>query len=161
MSASEKIRELARNIGLCDQHYDAWDCNWSISDLIDYFLSNPNWCMKNKFPAIETFKKYGDSDEVRSKGVFIDMAVTSRAMLSTYAFIKCSVGMIVNRVCTMYFRDACKAKVIIDSGGVLMVNIYDSSEVDIETRGTGRAIVNQFGDIKPVIKGSNIKFRKK
>lgn len=161
MNASEKIREEARKIGLCDQHYNAWNPDWSVADLIDYFLSNPNWCMKNRFPSVDIFKKYGDTDEVREKGVFVDMAVTSRAVLPTYAFMKCSVGMLVNRVCSMYFRDGCKAKVIVDSGGVLMVNVYDSSEVDVETRGTGRAIVNQFGNVKPIIKGTNIKFRKK
>lgn len=161
MNASEKIREDARRAGLCDQHYDAWKPEWTIPQLIDYFLQNPNWCMKNHFPPVETFLKYGNTNEVRNKGVFVDDAVTARALLSTYVFMKCVVGMLVNRVCSMYFRDGCKAKVIAESGAILSVSIYDSSEVEIETRGTGKAMVYQYGDVQPILKGNNIKFRKK
>lgn len=161
MNASEKIREAARSAGLCDQHYQTWNRDWTIPEMVDYFIANPNWCMKNHFPTADMFKKYGDSDEVRGKGVFVDTAVTSRSMLPTYVFMRCSVGMIVERVCSIYLRDGCTAKIIVDKGGVLMVNVYDSCEVEVETRDGGRAIVNQHGDIKPSMKGKNIKYRKK
>lgn len=161
MNTSEKIREAARKAGLCDEHYKSWDINWSISDMVDYFMRNPNWCMQTRFPSIDMFKKYGDGNELCKKGVFVDMAVTTRAVLSNYIFLKCFVGVICDNVCSMYFRDGCKAKIIVDSGGIAMLDIYDGSEIDVETRGTGRVIVNQFGDVKPVMKGNNIKYHKR
>lgn len=161
MNISQKIREDARSFGLCDEHYNAWNPKWSISELADYLLSNPNWCMKEHFPTFEMFKKYGDSDEVRAKGVFVDASVTFRAKLSTYIFIRCFVGLIVSHVCTLYFRDGGKGKVVVEDGGVCMINIYDSAEVEVETRGTGKAMVNMFGDVTPALNGKNIKLKRR
>lgn len=161
MSISETIREEARKVGLCDQHYQAWNKDWTISDMVQYFLTNPTWCMQKHFPTIAMWEEYADSKDVQGMGVFVKKAVTSRTMLPRYVFIKSTVGLLCGNVCRIFFSQGCKAKIIVENGGILMVDVYDDCQVEIETKGTGRATVFQYGSVKPILKGSNTKLKDK
>lgn len=158
MTLSEEILNQAVAAGLCAEHTEQWDTKWSEEDLIRYYKTNPNWCMERHFPSLETMKKHRHPE----MGVFVDEAVTMRATDLSYIFLSCRAGIITGAITRLYFGLDSKAKIIVESSGHLVVDIYDNAEVEIELRGKAKCMVFLYGDVRPVITGSkNYKIKDK
>lgn len=161
MNLSEEQRIKARSLGLGDEHYSGWNLKWTPADLAKYYLDNPDWCMEQHFPSLEDLKANLNGDSFRALGVFVDASATARATLPRYVFVKSYIGMLVGNVTRMYLSEGSKAKIIVENGGFLIVDYYDDCEIDIETRGSGKCIINQKGTIDPKVNGPHIKIRKR
>lgn len=144
--------------GLCEQHTKAWDKNWNVKELLEYYKTNPNWCLERHFPSKEILEKYQDN----SMGIYVGKTIPMRATERCYIFIDCMMGIITNAVTRFYFGLNSRASIVVEDGGDLAVDVYDNTELKIELRGSARCTVYQYGENVPEITGSkNFKIRNK
>lgn len=162
MNVSKQLKNTAISLGICKEHADKWDNDWTTEDLVNYFMTNPNWCLKRHFPSHEILKRNFNNTFVQSKGVFVDSDVTLRAVDSSYVFLNCRSGIITKDVCRLYFGIGGVARIIVESNGYLTVDVYDDVDLDIELRdNSSKLVVFQYGDRTPKVKGKNFKIVKK
>lgn len=150
MTLSEDILRQAVASGLCAEHTEKWDSEWSVQDMLRYYKANPNWCMERHFPSLDVMRKYRDEQ----MGIFVDEAVTMRATDLIYIFLNCRAGIITNTVTRFYFGLDSKAKIIVESNGRLVLDLYDNAEIEIELRGKGKCTIYNYSDNIPVVTGS-------
>lgn len=159
---NNKLLNDAVGIGLCAEHTEGWNPDWSKSDLIDYYKANPDWCLEKHFPSLAFLKEHFNDYETKQKGVFVDSFVTLRATQLTYIFNNCKVGVITNSVTRLYFGLNTEARIIVEDGGDLVIDCYDKGKIDVELRGSARLVVYKRGDYEINVTGSkNFKIRDK
>ena len=149
-------------MGLCAEHTEGWNPEWDKSDLIDYYKTNPNWCLERHFPSLAFLKEYFSDNETKQKGVYVDSFVTLRATELNYIFNNCRVGIITSAITRLYFGLDTEARIIVEDGGDLVIDCYDKGKIDVELRGNARLIVYRRGDYEINVTGSkNFKIRDK
>lgn len=161
-NVSNRLLVDAVSKGLCKEHTEAWDTEMGIPALVAYYKANPNWCLERHYPSLAFMDAHFNTKDVRKMGVYINRNEALRATDLIYVFNNCTVGIITSAVTRFYFGLDSKAKIIVEDGGILTIDSYDNTELDIELRGKARCIVYQYGDVSPRITGSkNYKIRKK
>lgn len=157
-----KLKNDAVSAGLCAEHTDGWNPNWDKSALIDYYKTNPNWCLERHYPSLAVLNEYFNDDFTKQKGVYVNAFVTLRATDLCYIFNNCKVGVITNAITRLYFGLKTEARIIVENDGDLVIDCYDSGKIDIELRGNARCTIYKRGDYEINITGSkNFKIRDK
>lgn len=82
MGLSERMRDEARGLGLCNQWYDEWG-SASKADLARKFIDGLDFCIANDWPSVDVIKRdFGD--------VIHDLAFTlTRVSTSTARVLLC------------------------------------------------------------------------
>ena len=161
MNISETLLKAATIKNACVERIDAWDKNWETESLIAYYKANPDWCLRNKFPSLPLLEQHFASEDVCRMGVFVSKSIAMRVTDDCYVFNNCKAGLICNIVSTVCFGLASKAKIIVESEGDLRIDYYDNTQIEVETKGTGKCTIYQYGSIAPTVTGKNIRIRDK
>ncbi|MEG1289568.1 MAG: hypothetical protein RRY36_09120 [Bacteroidaceae bacterium] len=159
MSLSETLLRDAIAKKACIERTSTWDKNWDSKALVTYYKANPNWCLKNRFPSLAILEQYFLTEEVYKMGVFISKSIAMRITEPCYIFNNCKAGIVCSTISTVYFGLSSKAKIIVDSEGDLRIDYYDNTQIEIETKGTGKCTIYQYGPIAPIIIGKNIRIK--
>lgn len=114
-------------------------------ELIDYYKTIPNWCLENKYPALEVLKEYNGIDD----GFHVDCDVDVVADKQTYVFNNCK-GIVRTKFNVddpffpmLYFGLGCNMELVVD-GGRCTVELYDTSDVDIKEINGGICTVYNY-----------------
>lgn len=159
---SDKLLTKAVDAGLCAEHTTAWNSDWSHSDLVNYYKTNPNWCLERHFPSLDILQECFNDSLTKSMGVYVNSFVTLRATDLCYVFNNCKVGVITSAVTRLYFGLNTEAHIIVEDGGNLVIDCYDNGKIDVELRGSARLTVYKYGDYEIKVTGSkNYKIRDK
>lgn len=116
MRLKETLMEDARRGGICAPGYELMR-GYDRDGLIDYYLTNPDWCMERGFPSLELLRR--EFSDIEDKGVFIDRTFDGEVFdkLQTYIFHDCKGTIRVamdydNAVIPMlYFANGCNIRV--------------------------------------------------
>lgn len=159
---SDELLKLAMRAGLCAEHTQQWNRDWSEEELLNYYKTNPNWCLERRFPSLDLMRKYFKTPLAKNKGVYIDDYVTMRADGLCYIFNNCTVGVITGGVSRFYFGLGSIGKIIVEDVADCVIDYYDDSQIEVELRGKARLTVYRYGDKDiSIIGGTNYKVRDK
>lgn len=159
---SQILKKGAVAAGLCAEHTADWNPEWDKAALVEYYKTNPNWCLSRHYPSLDVLKKHFNDDFTRNAGVYVDSFVTLRATDLCYIFNNCKVGVITKGITRLYFGLDTEARIIVEDGGDLVIDCYDSGKIDVELRGNARLVIYKYGDYEINVTGSkNFKIKDK
>lgn len=124
----------ARDGGICLEGYETMrSCDRDA--MIDYYITNPDWCLERGFPDMQTL--VDNFSDIEDKGVFINKQFNGEVLdeLQTYIFHNCS-GHIRVRLNTekklipmLYFANGCD--MVIECDDNISVPLYIFGENDV------------------------------
>lgn len=134
----ETLMKGARENGICAEGYNEMR-NFSLDELVDYYIKNPDWCMERDFPGIRMLAS--TFSNCRDKGIFIKDTFFGETMdeLQAYIFHNCK-GEIETRlnvekaiIPMFYFANGCDMH--IHCGENIKIPIYIFGHNHITTSG--------------------------
>lgn len=124
----ETLMEDARRGGICAPGYELMR-GYDRDGLIDYYLTNPDWCMERGFPSLELLRR--EFSGIEDKGVCVGRTFDGEVFdkLQTYIFHDCKGTIRVamdydNAVIPMlYFANGCKIRVECEQKNEPAINV--------------------------------------
>lgn len=71
MDKKESLMHGARTNGICLDGYNVMR-SANTEALIDYYVQNPDWCMKRSYPPLDEMRNFVDIETRTAHGIFID-----------------------------------------------------------------------------------------
>lgn len=84
----ENLMREAREGGICLEGYERMRSS-SRSEMIDYYIQNPDWCLERNFPDLQTLAtRFAD---ITHKGMYVNHVFNGEVLdsLQTYIFHNC------------------------------------------------------------------------
>lgn len=135
--------EIPKN--MCKEYQEKIAYDNSKQNLIYLYKTIPNWCLENKYPALEVLKEYNGIDD----GFYVDCDVDVVADKQVYVFNNCK-GIVRTKFNVddpffpmLYFGLNCEISLVVD-GGRCTVELYDTSDVDIKEINGGICTVYNY-----------------
>lgn len=69
---SRELKAQARELGLCDEWYGAWDEDSTFDELIGKFIAGYDFCIEHDWPDVKYVNKHFPKPVLRANGVFCD-----------------------------------------------------------------------------------------
>lgn len=142
----ETLLDMARKSGVCTDGYGKMLRLSDKGELVDYYLTIPDWCLERNFPDLQTLRDH--FSDVTEKGVFVGRTFDGEEFSSrqAYVFHDCNgtirVAMdIENAIIPMlYIANGCRLRIICDrqeySGMPIPVPVYVFGDNEVETFGS-------------------------
>lgn len=114
----EKLMNIARAKGICDEGYEELTNTVDKSAMVDYYIANPDWCLERDFPSLQMLKEsFSDCED---KGVFVGKTFHGEEFrdLQTYVFHDCKgtikVGLNTTKaiIPMLYLANGCRLRVV-------------------------------------------------
>lgn len=127
---SVMLREMARSHGMCDKFYNKWKDDEDLDSMLDMFVDNQDFCVKNDFPSAEFISKYVDVDDLHRHNVYIDEDID---------------------ICTDKSEDyvvlgECCGTIRIKGFAVSNITLRHGCSIDVKTEGFARVFIRVFDD---------------
>lgn len=112
-SIEEILKDKARGTGMCREGLSKI-ATGDKAEMVDYYLSIPDWCLERDFPDLQTLTElFADCE---SKGLYVNKKFNGEVLddLQTYVFHNCSgeikVGLNIDkgRIPMLYFANGCR-----------------------------------------------------
>jgi len=140
MELKEILMKEARERGICDDGFRTI-MSGSAEDMVQHYLSIPDWCLERNFPTLPVLKKH--FADLGDKGVFVGRTFHGEVLndLQTYVFHKCTgtikVGLNIERgiIPMLYLANGCKLH-IVGTGDIRPKKAKERSVVPIYTFGS-------------------------
>ena len=119
MQLKEMLMEEARRGGICADGFREMRTD-SLSELVDFYVANPDWCMERDFPSLEILRR--EFSDIEDKGVYIGRTFNGEVFSDkqVYIFHDCKGTIRVgwdmdNAVIPMlYFANGCDITIVSD-----------------------------------------------
>jgi len=124
---SDNLKQMAINNGLCQDHIKSWR-NYSDEELIEYYVTNPCWCIERNFPSNKFIIDNFIQSDLNKHGIFINDKLTDKDIKNNTLIISDCVGEIgVNayRVVRAYVSGNSHIKFKIIENAILIVDCYN------------------------------------
>lgn len=116
----ETLLKAAREKGVCTDGYGRIIKSADKDELVDYYLTIPDWCMERDFPDLQTLREH--FRDVTEKGVFIGMTFDGEefSKLQAYVFHDCKgtirVAMDMDNgiIPMLYIANGCDLRIVCD-----------------------------------------------
>lgn len=113
------LMEEARRGGICADGFREMRTD-SLSELVDFYVANPDWCMERDFPSLEILRR--EFSDIEDKGVYIGRTFNGEVFSDkqVYIFHDCKGTIRVgwdmdNAVIPMlYFANGCDITIVSD-----------------------------------------------
>lgn len=113
----EQLSKEALKLGICAYGEERMFSS-DLSDLVDYYISVPNWGMEREFPSLKELREHFSNFE--EKGVFVDKEFHGELLndLQTYIFHHCKgtvkVGLNVDKaiIPMIYIGNGCRLRFV-------------------------------------------------
>jgi hypothetical protein len=114
----DKLITGARVKGICADGLKELHHASELSEMIDYYITNPDWCMERDFPDIDTLR--AEFSDIEDKGVFVDKVFNGELLndRQVYIFHNCTgvikVALNVEKAIApmLYFANGCRLKIV-------------------------------------------------
>lgn len=137
MSRSLRLRESAREAGLCDGWYSSWDSDADGDKLISMYKRGIDFCIENHWPSVDDVIEMFSDEELKRNGVFYRVTNETVMVDSVCVFNDgCDCTCIVKdfSVVTAYVVDS-KVRFECGLGAVVQIRLYDGSHANVSYRG--------------------------
>ncbi len=119
LQLKEMLMEEARRGGICAEGFREMRAD-SLSELVDFYVANPDWCMERDFPSLEIL--CSEFSDIEDKGVFVGKTFNGEVFSErqVYIFHDCKGQIRVgwdmdNAVIPMlYFANGCDITIVSD-----------------------------------------------
>lgn len=135
--------EIPKN--MCVEYQEKIANSDTKNHLIHLYKTIPNWCLENRYPALEVLREYNGVDD----GFFVDCQVDVVADKQVYVFNNCT-GKVRTKFNVddpffpiLYFGLGCDIEVIVD-GYRCTVEVYDESRVNVKEINGGVCTVYNY-----------------
>lgn len=157
MDLSKQMREKAASLGLCKEHVDGWSAD-SIPSLIDYYMTNPGWCLERQFPSSDMLREFADSQEMRDKGFYINHCLSLSLTNDRYVFNNCTGHTVVDgfSVIRIYAALDSQIDITVKDHSVLFIDLYDNARVNINNSSKRIVRVYNYGNGEVAFEGNNV-----
>ncbi len=113
----EVLMNEARAMGICKTGYQNMRGD-NIDALVDYYITNPDWCLERNYPTLALLKE--NFSDIESKGVFVGKTFHGELLndLQTYIFHGCKgtikVGLNVEKgiIPMLYLANGCRLHIV-------------------------------------------------
>lgn len=78
------LMEEARRGGICADGFREMRTD-SLSELVDFYVANPDWCMERGFPSLEIL--CSEFSDIEDKGVFVDKTFNGEVFSDKQVYI--------------------------------------------------------------------------
>lgn len=120
----------------------------SIAELVKLYKAEPSWAMSVHYPSYEVMREFFDNEEARDEGAFVGADVDMVCDNSVYMFNKCSGKVEVTfdkgTFPVLYIGLGSNMIVFVKSP-YAEINVYDDSNVEVRTVGSGQCRVFRYG----------------
>lgn len=132
----EELMQEARDNGICLEGYETMR-SCSRSEMIDYYIQNPDWCLERNFPDLHTLETH--FSDLSHKGIYVNHTFHGEVLddLQTYIFHNCK-GRIRVRLNTekklipmLYFANDCDMVIECDDNISVPLYIFGDNSIAI------------------------------
>lgn len=145
MGLSERMRDEARGLGLCNQWYDEWG-SASKADLARKFIDGLDFCIANDWPSVDVIKRdFGDV--IHDFGIYADESVHINGE-GTIVLNGCcggSVSFSDIAVGNLYVRHGSDVRVYVKGFAYVHISVYDNASVTLFCGPTAKCFVYRYG----------------
>lgn len=143
---SDKMKDEAIKLGLCQQRTKEWKDGTSKDEMVRKFIRGIDFCIEHNWPSVQVIKRdFGDV--IHNHGVYADENV-----------VACNAPIIIlNGECVaeleytwtaageVYVRHKSKAKISVRGVARCFVSVYDESEVSVECEEGAKCFIYLYG----------------
>lgn len=152
------------NKGLCEDWQNKLTKASGIKRLSELFIRGIDFCISEDFPTLE-FLRNNFKGKCEKHGIFIDHEIKYEQNIPQMALNgSCNAKLLYDQynVSLLYVRHESKAKIVVKDHAVLTIDIFDNSEIEVESLSHScKAFVNVYGNAKVTITGTGIHVRYK
>lgn len=133
---SEKLKDEAKSLGLCDEWFADWKKDCSLDELCKKYVLGIDFCIENRFPSNDIIEK--EFDLIRRKyNIFVNEEVRLKNKNGSWAIIlgESNADIHLNEygILEAYLCDNTTAKVRMDDNSKCFITLLDDAKVDIST----------------------------
>lgn len=132
---NEEKRSEARSLGLCDQWYDGWSDDASVSDLLGKYVRGIDFVIKHHFPSDDDLVEYASRRELHEHGIYVNESVDGLR----------------NETKPLIFNGNCSGEIIFDDFSVGNIYLRGKSDIEIYVRGLAKVFVEIYDDARVTV----------
>jgi hypothetical protein len=155
MKLNKELAAEAQAKGICKEWYSRLQHTEDKHALVKMFLDGIDFCISEDFPSPRFFQLF---DGIRQQhGIFRDEPIEAENSKYVVAFGH-SEGTAKYTAYTtgqIFIKDESKLTVIVFGNAFVMIDIFDSAQIEVKTRENAKVCVNQYGgNVVPVESGN-------
>lgn len=145
----QKLMVDARTYGICLEGYETMRGR-NISQLIDYYIQNPDWCLEREYPDLQTLAT--SFADIQDKGVYVNHTFNGETLneLQAYIFHNCkgNIRVRLNRekaiIPMLYFANNCDMIVQCDENISVPLYIFGDNTIATDNSNAFKIFKNKI-----------------
>lgn len=146
MELQQELKNQAVSLGLCQQ----WQSEWGTpnnDELIQKYVKGIDFAIKHDFPSVEFINKSFDKAALHRNGVFCDDEINGKnRVMVLLGGSSGEIDLNGYDVATIYVRHYCKVRITVADFASVIIKVYDSAEVSIDTKGFNKPRIYRYSD---------------
>lgn len=153
---SIELREQAKELGLCNEWYNAWSDDCTYDELIDKFITGYDFCVEHDWPSPKYVTENFPLHVLRANGVFCDDSSSRSDLRNAVVMGRSSVKLYYSDYTfgDVRVRHSSHVCVNADALSIVHVHAYDNSSVVVSAEeGAKVTLFVHSGSVRVTVKG--------
>lgn len=155
------LKESARSYGLCDEWYNEWKEDCTLSELAEKMYKGLDFCLKLHWPSNNFIKEHFDLDFRRMVNVFVDDKYSILNQKECLVLGNSEITARYNGTNNGYIhvRDNSSLRVVAKNSSFALIHLYEKSYISVEQYDNAKVVLIKHSQDVTIIAEKNVKIR--
>lgn len=142
-SLSIELRNMARELNLCDKWFNEWNDNANEQTLINMYHDGSDFCVKHHYPSNEYITTHFKKELLRENGIIVNDTYSLLNPVNAMILGKSKSTIRINgrHHSIIHVRDNSDVKIIAKNAAFVLVHVLDKATVQAEAYDSARLVV--------------------